>query len=175
MKSRPRTGLLLAAAMLAAGPAWSAGIGEAQVRAFIARQERNWNEGALDSWSAGFRPDATFTDQYRTPAGEIVPYGTSTLSQARTQSRKHRAAAKVSEAGQIVRIAFGPDGRSAEVVSRVVSRTESAKGVRTACAERRQALVLAEGGLRSKGQTDTFSRCPRHATGKPADDVSALK
>ncbi|HKR88204.1 MAG TPA: hypothetical protein VJS38_08495 [Phenylobacterium sp.] len=162
MKSRPRKGLLLAcAAMLVAGPARSAGLGEAQVRAFVARQERSWNDGALEAWSAGFRPDATFTDQYRTPAGEIVPYGTSTLSQARTQSRKHRAAAQVSETGRIVRIALGPDGRSAEVVSRVVSRTRTAKGVRIACAERRQDLVLAEGDLRSKGQTDTFSRCPR--------------
>ena len=153
-------GLLLAAAMLA-GPARGAGLGEAQVRAFVAQQQRSWNAGALDAWSAGFRPDATFTDQYRTPAGAIVPYGTSTLSQARAQSRKFRAAAKVSESGQVVRIALGADGRSAEVISRVVSRTESAKGVRIACAERRQDLVLAEGGLRSRGQTDTFSRCPR--------------
>jgi hypothetical protein len=29
------------------------------------------------------------------------------------------------------------------------------------CAERRQDLVLVAGQLRSKGQTDTFSRCPR--------------
>lgn len=153
--------LLAAAALLSAGAAWAGGLGEAQVRAFIAQQERSWNAGALDAWVAGFRPDATFTDQYRTPSGEIVPYGTSTLAQARAQSRKFRTGAKVSETGQIVRIAPGPDGRSAEVISRIVSRTESAKGVRTACAERRQDLVLAADGLRSKGQTDTFSRCPR--------------
>lgn len=154
-------GLFLVAAAVAAWPAFAAGLSAAQVRAFIAEQERSWNAGALDAWSAGFRPDATFTDQYRTPAGQIVPYGTSSLAQARAQSRKFRATSKVSEAGEIARIALSPDGRSAEVVSRVVSRTQGAKGLKVACAERRQELVLGAAGLRSKGQTDTFSRCPR--------------
>jgi hypothetical protein len=153
--------LLLAAMTSAAGPALGAGLGDAQVRGFVARQERSWNAGALDAYFAAFRPDATFTDQYRTPAGQVVPYGTSTLAQARAQSRKFRATSKVSETGEIVAIALGPDGRSAQVVSRVVSRTQGAKGLKVACAERRQELVLGADGLRSKGQTDTFSRCPR--------------
>lgn len=157
---RTRMALLLAAATLAA-TAWAAGLGEAQVRAFVAGQERSWNAGALEAWSATFRPDAVFTDQYLTPAGQLVPYGSSTLAQARTQSRRFRAQARLAEAGRIVRIAVAADGRTAQVVSRVVSRIEGPKGLRTTCAERRQDLVLEPDGLRSRGQTDTFSRCPR--------------
>jgi hypothetical protein len=160
-KSRPGFGPLLAAALLAAAPAWGAGLTEAQVRDFVAQQERAWNAGALDAYFGAFRPDAVFTDQYRTPGGEIVPYGSSTLGEAKAHSRKFRATAKVSETGEIVRVALGADGRSAQVVSHVVSRTQSAKSVRVTCAERRQDLVLAAGRLRSQGQTDTFSRCPR--------------
>jgi hypothetical protein len=160
LEPRLRFGLLLAAAMLAALPAWAAALSEAQVRAFVAEQQRAWNAGALDAYFAAFSPDAVFTDQYRTPSGQLVPYGTSTLAQARTQSRKFRATSKVSETGEIVRITLGPDGRTAQVVSHVVSRTEGPKGLRVSCAERRQDLALAAGRLRSKGQTDTFSRCP---------------
>jgi hypothetical protein len=150
-----------AAAALAAAPALAAGLAEAQVRAFLAGQERAWNAGDLDAYFAGFAAGAVFTDQYRTPSGAVVPYGSSTLAQAKAQSRKFREASKVSEHGEVERIALSPDGRSAEVVSRVVSHTEGPKGLRVACAERRQAVLIAEGHLRSKGQTDTFSRCPR--------------
>ena len=160
-KPRPSFGLLLAAALALASPAWAAGLSEAQVRAFFAAQQRAWNKGDLDAYFAAFQPDAVFTDQYRTPAGQIVPYGTSTLAQAKAHTRKFRAASKVSEQGEIVRIVLGADGRSAEVVSREVSRVENAKGARVTCAERRQDLVLAGGQVRSRGQTDTFSRCPR--------------
>jgi hypothetical protein len=159
--SRPGLGLLLAAAALSTTPARAAGLSEADIRAFVAQQERAWNAGALEAYFTAFRPDAVFTDQYRTPAGAVVPYGSSTLPQARIQSRKFRAASKVAETGKILRIAVGPDGRTAEVVSRVISRIQGAKGLRVTCAERRQQLVLTAGQLRSKGQTDTFSRCPR--------------
>ena len=161
VKLRPSVALLLASAMLAASPAWSAGLSEDEVHAFVARQQQAWNAGALEAYFAGFLPDAVFTDQYRTPAGQIVPYGSSTLARARTQSRKFRAASKVSETGEIVRITLAPDGRNAQVVSRVTSRIQGAKGLRITCAERRQELVLAAGRLRSRGQTDTFSRCAR--------------
>ena len=162
MAQRPRRyfGLVLAAASLAL-PAWAASLTEGQVRAFVAEQERRWNAGDLDGYFAGFRPDAVFTDQYRTPSGQIVPYGSSDLAKARAQSQKFRAGAKVAETGEITRITLGPDGRSAQVASRVVSRIQNAKGQRVTCAERRQELVLAGGRLRSKGQTDTFTRCPR--------------
>jgi hypothetical protein len=155
------TAPLLLAAILAAGPARAAALGEPQVRAFVAAQQRSWNAGDLAGFFAMFRPEAVFTDQFRTPAGEIVPYGSSTLAQARAQSRRFRATLKISEAGKIVSITFGPDARSAQVVSRVVSQIQGPKGARRTCAERRQRLVLAAGGLRSEGQTDTFSRCPR--------------
>ena len=158
---RPGFGLLLATAVLSAAPAWGAGLSEAQVGAFVARQERAWNAGALDLYFSTFRPDAVFTDQYRTPAGQLVPYGSSTVAEARAQSRKFLAASDVSERGEIVRIALGSDGHTAQVVSRVVSRIQGPKGLRITCAERRQEVVLASGELRSKGQTDTFSRCPR--------------
>lgn len=163
MPAKPRQGtaLLLALGLLAAGPGWGASLGETQVRAFVARQERSWNAGALDAWAAGFTPDAVFIDQYRTPAGVIVPYGTSTLAKTKNQIRKFRATAKVAESGKILRLALSADGRSAQVDSQVISRTEGAKGVRVACAERRQELVLAAKDLRSRGQTDTFSRCRR--------------
>ena len=91
-----RFGLLLAATALAAAPAWGAALSEAQVRAFVGKQERAWNAGELDAYFSTFRPDAVFTDQYRTPAGQLVPYGSSTLAAARTQSRKFRAAQKSS-------------------------------------------------------------------------------
>lgn len=161
VKRRRGFGLLLVAATLAAAPARAAGLSEARVRAFFAEQERTWNAGALEAYFIAFRPDAVFTDQYRTPAGEIVPYGESTLAEARVHSRKFRAAAKISETGKIVRISLGPDGRTAQILSRVVSRIQTTKGLRVTCAERRQELILAAGGLRSKGQTDTFTRCPR--------------
>jgi hypothetical protein len=160
VQPRLRIGLLVAAT-LAAAPAWGAGLSEAQVRAFFAQQERSWNAGDLEAYFTTFHPEAVFTDQYRTPAGEIVPYGSSSLAGARAQTRRFRAAAKVSEKGEIVSIALGADGRTAQVVSREVSRIQGAKGLRVTCAERRQELVLAAGGLRSKGQTDTFARCPR--------------
>jgi hypothetical protein len=158
---RSRFGLLLAAAVLAAAPAWGAGLTQAQVRAFFVQQERSWNASALETYFAAFRPEAVFSDQYRTPAGQVVPYGSSTLAQARAQSRKSRAASKITETGEIVRIALGADGRTAQVVSREVTRLQGPKGLRVTCAERRQQLVLTAGRLRSKGQTDTFTRCPR--------------
>lgn len=150
------------AALLLAAPASAAaaGLTDGQVRAFVARQEKAWNSGALPAYFAAYTPDAVFTDQYRTPAGQLVPYGKSTLAQARVQTRKSRAASKVSERGQIVRIALTPDGRSAEVILRVTARIEGRQGmVRATCAERRQSLVLAAGAIRSRGQTDTFVRC----------------
>jgi hypothetical protein len=153
--------LLLATATLLGGSAQAAAVTEGQARALLAEQQRAWNAGQLDAYFATFRSDAVFTDQYRTPAGELVPYGSSKLPQARAQARKFRAQAKASEAGEVVRLVVAGDGRSAEVVSRVVSRNRGPQGLRVTCAERRQSLVLTAGRLRSKGALDTFSRCPR--------------
>jgi hypothetical protein len=160
-QSRLGFALLIAVTVLAGAPAWAAGLTAGQVRAFLAEQEHSWNAGALDAYFGAFRPDAVFTDQYRTPAGQVVPYGSSRLPEARAQARKFRAASKASESAQIVSIALGAEGRSAQVTSHVVSRTQGPNGLRVTCAERRQDLVLAGGQLRSRGATDTFSRCPR--------------
>ena len=160
-------GLAVMAAVIAAAPALAGGVSDAEIRAFVARQERAWNAGALDAYFTGFTPDAVFTDQYRTPSGEVVPYGSSTLAQAQGQSRRFRAGASIVETSDIERITVAADGRTAQVISRVLSRIRSAKGLRVTCAERRQDLVLAAGRLRSKGQTDTFARC-RSQAARPA-------
>lgn len=152
--------LSLCAAPAHAAPLTDAPLTDAQVRAFVARQEKSWNAGDLDAYFAGFRRDAVFTDQYRTPAGQLVPYGSSTLAQARVQTRKFRATSKVAETNQILRIALTPDAR-AQVLARVTSIIQGPQGRRTTCAERRQELVMAAGRLRSRGRTDTFMRCAR--------------
>lgn len=150
------------ATVTVAAPAQAAALTDAHVRAFVQQQERDWNAGALGAYFAAFRPEAVFADQYRSPDGRITPYGQSTLAEARAQTRKSRAKSKMAERGEIVRIALAPDGKSAEVTSRVTARIEGPQGrVRTTCAVRRQALVLTASRVRSKGRTDTFMRCAR--------------
>jgi ketosteroid isomerase-like protein len=149
-------GVLFAAA-LAAAPSLT----DASVRAFVARQERAWNAGDLAAYFALYAPDARFADQARTPGGQVVPYGSSTVAQARAQARKFRATAKVRETGQVLRVEIAPDGRSARVVAREVSVITTPARARTICAERVQTVVLRAGALRSTGQTDTVVKCPR--------------
>jgi hypothetical protein len=145
---------------LAAGPALAQpAITEAQVRAFVARQEAAWNAGELDRYFAGFTPQARFTDQAYVGDKPPVPYGTSTVAQARAQARKTLARAKPREAGRVTRIQMGADGRSARVVSNVASTVDTGGKVRRLCAYRGQALVLRDGRLLSTGQTDTFFKC----------------
>lgn len=153
-----RAFLLLIA--LAATPALAQpAITDAQVRAFVARQEAAWNAGDLDRYFAGFTPQARFTDQAYVGDKPPVPYGTSTLAEARTQARKALARARSREAGRITRLRIGADGRSAQVVSNVASTVDSGGKVRHLCAYRGQALVLRGGRLLSNGQTDTFFKC----------------
>ncbi len=152
----------MAAALLAAGsPVQAAGLDEAAVRAFVAGQQRAWNGQALDVYFAAFRPDALFTDQYRTPGGQVVPYGTSSLAEARAQARRFFATSRTSETSQVQRIDIAPDRRSVRVLSRTVARIEAAGRIRVVCAERTQTLSLRAGRLISGGQTDTILRCPR--------------
>ena len=157
----PRVALVLAAVLAAATPARAAGLDEAQVRAFGARQQAAWNGRAVDGYFQLFEPGAVFIDQYRTPSGQIVPYGRSSLAQARVQTRRFLAASKATETGQVERIVVALDGRSASVASRTVSRIVTAGKLRTVCAERTQTLRLQAGRLRSAGQTDTLTPCPR--------------
>ncbi|MBU1377448.1 MAG: hypothetical protein KKE02_15080 [Alphaproteobacteria bacterium] len=151
---------LLSALVLIATPALAQpAITDAQVRAFVARQEQAWNAGRIDAYFAAFTLDARFTDQAYVGDKPPVPYGTSTLVQARAQTRKAFARAKMREVGQVTRIERAADGRSVRVVSNVSSTIESSGKVRRICASRGQALVLRGGRLLSNGHTDTIFKC----------------
>jgi hypothetical protein len=154
---RPLALLLLA--VLSAGPALgqAARITEADVHAFAARQELAWNAGDLDRYFAGFTPDARFTDQAYVGDKPPVPYGTSTLAQAKAQAGRTKVRSR--ERGEVRRIELAADGRSARVTSRVGSVVESDGKARRLCASRVQTLTLAGGALRSTGQTDTYVKC----------------
>jgi len=148
------------ALLLVAGPALAQDrITEADIRAFVARQEQAWNAGDLDRYFAGFTPDARFTDQAYVGDKPPVPYGTSTLAQARAQARRAAARGRTREAGEVRRIEIAADGASARVTSRVGSAVAADGKVRRLCASRVQTLTLAAGRLRSAGQTDTYVRC----------------
>src|ERR1700754_771726 len=149
--------IVLVLALLAGPVLAQARLTEADVRAFVGRQEQAWNAGALDRYFAAFTPDARFTDQAYVGDKPPVPYGTATLAQARAQARKSLHGAKPQEAGRILRIAIAADGRSARVDSTVASVVKG----RRLCATRIQVLVLDRSRLRSRGQTDTFVRCRR--------------
>lgn len=150
---------VIAAGVLLAAAA-PARLTDADVRAFVARQERAWNTGDVAAWTGLFTPDARFTDQARS-GREMVAYGTSTLAQARTQAARFFSQSQVRESGQVQRIEIQPDGRAARVVTRKVSRITSGGRVRLSCADSVQTLVLSGGRILSRGRTDTLYRCPR--------------
>jgi hypothetical protein len=151
--------LVLLIVALAAGPALAQGprITDADARAFVARQEAAWNAGDFDRYFAGFTPDARFTDQAYVGDKPPVPYGTSTLAQARTQVR--RSGSRSRERGEVRRIEIAADGRTAKITARVGSAIVSDGRTRRLCASRVMTLTVAGGRLRSTGQTDTFVRC----------------
>jgi len=132
---------------------------EPEVRSFVERQSRAWNAGDLAGYFGLFTADARFTDQARARDGRVVPYGTSSVPQARTQAMRFFAGSKVVETTAIRQIALAPDGRAARVVSDEVSILTGAGRRRRECAERVQTVVQTPAGLRSKGQTDTLVRC----------------
>ncbi len=148
-------------AALLVGAAAPARITDAQVRAFVTRQQEAWNGRDVNAWAALHSADARFTDQTRTGKGEIVSYGTSTLAQAKAQARRVVSKSEVREVGQVERVEIAPDGRSARVTLRKVTRITAAGRVRASCAVSVQGIVLAGGRLVSKGRTDTLYRCPR--------------
>lgn len=152
----------LVLALLIAGPATAAParLTEPQVRSFVERQSRAWNAGDLASYFATFTPDARFTDQALGNDNKIVPYGVSTVAQARTQARKTLAKAKVRETTAITAISMAPDARSARVTARTNSRIAAAGAPpRQVCAIRVASVALTPFGLRTTGQTDTIVRC----------------
>ena len=150
--------ILLASLPLTATAA-PARLSEAEIRAFVERQSKAWNAGDLGAYFALFTPGATFTDQARAKDGRVVPYGVSTLSEAKVQTRRARAAAKVAEATVIQRIEIAPDGKSAKVSAGEQITLTAPGRTRRLCAERLQILTLTPAGLRSQGQTDTYLAC----------------
>jgi hypothetical protein len=136
----------------------AAGLTETQVRAFVVQQERAWNAGRLDAYFTAFVPTATFTDRAYVGDKPVVVYGTSSLAQARAQTR--RSAAKVTETANLLAVQISRDSRSARVIT-LERMTSTEKGrVRQLCAVRSQRLVLSGSRIRSEGQTDTFLGCP---------------
>ncbi|RAK64404.1 hypothetical protein [Phenylobacterium kunshanense] len=153
--------LLTTATVLAAMPA-AAQIREADVRAFVARQEAAWNASQLDRYFASFTADATFTDQAYVGDKPPVPYGASTLDQARANARKAFAGTPTPrEAGRVLRVEMAPDGRSGRVVSVVGSTVWDQGRARRLCATRVQALIETNAGLRAVSRTDTYVKCRR--------------
>jgi hypothetical protein len=151
----------LALALLIATPAAAAPaqLTEPQVRALVTRQGQAWNAGDLVAYFATFTPDARFTDQALGNDNKIVPYGVSTVSQARAQTRKTLAKAKVHETSAVGAVSVAPDGRSARVTASTVSEIAGAGTVRRVCALRVVTVALTAAGPRATGQTDTIVRC----------------
>ncbi|MDB5423512.1 MAG: hypothetical protein JWQ29_928 [Phenylobacterium sp.] len=149
------------ALLILAGPALAAPprLTEPQVRAFVARQARAWNAGDLGAYFATFTPDARFADQALGNDNRIVPYGVSTVAQARAQARKTLAKSKLRETSAIATVTLAPGGRAARVTASTVSEIAGAGGVRRVCALRVETLALTPAGLRATGQTDTIVRC----------------
>jgi uncharacterized protein (TIGR02246 family) len=129
------------------------------VRAFVARQTKAWNAGDLAGFYGLFTADAVFTDQARAPNGQVFPYGSSTLAEAKAQTRRALAGTSAHETTTIRTVSVARDGRSATVVSAEVSTLGEGRRARRSCAERRQTIVATPAGLRSKGQTDSIVRC----------------
>lgn len=143
---------------LAATPA-TAQVRDVDARAFAARQEAAWNAGRLEAYFAAFTPDATFTDQAYVGDKPPVPYGTSTLVEARANARKAFARKPwPREAGRVLRVEATSDS-GARVVSVVGSTVWEAGRPRRLCATRVQVLATVRGELRARSQTDTYVKC----------------
>lgn len=152
--------LLLALLFATPAAAAPAPLAEPQVRAFVERQSRVWNAGDLTAYFATFTPDARFTDQALGNDNKIVPYGVSTVVQARTQARKTLAKSKVLETTVVTAVSVAPDGRSARVTARTSSEIAIAGAApRKVCAVRVATVAATPLGLRATGQTDTIVRC----------------
>lgn len=148
------------AALLVAGPATAAPpLTEPQVRVFVDRQSRAWNAADLQAYFATFTADARFTDQALGSDNRLVPYGVSTLAQARAQTRKVMTKSKLRETSTVSAVTIAPDGRTARVTAGTVSQISTGAVVRRVCTLRVQTLALTPAGLRSTGQTDTIVRC----------------
>jgi hypothetical protein len=148
-------------ALLFAGAALAepARLTEPQVRSLVARQSRAWNSGDLAAYFATFSPSARFTDQALGNDNKIVPYGVSTLEQARAQSRRTLAAGQIVENVTVETVTIAADRRSARVSAHAVSDITKAGVARRVCARRIATFEMTPAGLRATGQTDTIVRC----------------
>jgi hypothetical protein len=149
--------IVLAALVAAPALAQAPRITEADVHAFAARQEQAWNAGDVERYFAGFTADARFTDQAYVGDKPPVPYGTSTVAEAKAQAKRSKARSR--ERGEVRRIEIAADGRSAKVTSRVGSAVTADGRTRRLCASRVTTLSLASSRLRATGQTDTYVKC----------------
>lgn len=152
-------GLILALLVTTEAAAAAPRLSEPQVRTFVERQSRAWNAGDLAAYFASFTPDARFTDQALSNENKVVPYGVSTLAQARAQTRKTLAKSKVRESSTVTAVSIAPDGRTARVTARTVSDIATAASARRVCAVRVETVALTPAGPKSTGQTDTIVRC----------------
>jgi hypothetical protein len=151
----------LAFLLLTASAQAATGISEAEVRALVERQRQAWSRGDLDAYFATFAANARFTDEARGSDNAIVPYGSSTVAEARRNARRSLATTKIAEEVAIKAVAISADGRGAAIVADVRTRLETADGVRWSCAERVESFARLPQGLRAIGQTDTLVRCRR--------------
>ena len=157
--------LSVLALLLATGVAQAADVRltEPTVRAFVAHQEAAWNSKDVPALSPrpSRRQDAVFIAQARDSHGGVTPNGRSTLQQATAQARRFFAKTHFQATVTVDRIAVSPDGRSAQVLGREVTRIETpGRPPHMFCAETRQTLVLLRARILSQGQTDTDVRCP---------------
>jgi hypothetical protein len=157
--------LLLALALAGPAPAAPSRLSEGDVRGLVERQSRAWNAGDLAAYFATFSPAARFIDQALGNDNRIVPYGVSTLAQARAQSRRTLASAKVHETLAIEAVSIAADGRSARLSARAVSDITRASVPRRVCARRIETFEFTPAGPRATGQTDTIARCRPGAAG----------
>jgi hypothetical protein len=132
---------------------------DAEIRAFVARQEKAWNGGDVAGFFALATSDASFTDQARAKDGRVVVYGASTVAQARAQASRFFAGSHTRETVTVRSVQIAPDGRSARVVGHEDALLTGAGHTRHLCAETLQTVVLTPAGLRSKGQIDTVTPC----------------
>jgi hypothetical protein len=153
--------LALSAPPTLAGPRLT----EPQIRGLAERQSRAWNAGDLAAYFATFTPAARFTDQALGNDNRIVPYGASTLAEARAQSRKTLARGKVRETLTPGAVTVAPGGRAAQLAAEVVTDISGAAGPRRVCAKRIETFALTPAGPRATGQTDTIVRCRAGAIG----------
>jgi len=155
MRFAPLLLLLIATAAQAA----PARLTEPEVRAFVARQSKAWNAGDLAGYFALFTKEARFTDQARSKDGRLVPYGTSTVAEARAQAKRSLSTTRVRETTTLRQVQIAADGKSARVVAAEDTTLTTGARTRRLCAERVMTLIATPAGVRSQGQTDTITPC----------------